>query len=282
MADGTLSNTPHGDDSARNNTSNTEQSQPAGSGAIGAQEQKKSTHRHTQSCHTQTPAKWWHRIDWSQVVLDLLLLLVGIRLAFIYSGQLDAMIRANCINNKTAAAAKSASDTAVQTMHIDTRGWINVSTGTAAMVDGAPLVLPMTIDNEGKTAVLNLSARMVINVLPVKEEPDLRYYRGHPSYGISIKAMLPNHPHTSPYAAFPKYHTPGSDPTPINVTPTLRDRITKGKVYIVMHLRVEYDDIFGVHHWLQYCGHGETATPGTKAKSAGATCGDYNDVDRNF
>ena len=38
---------------------------------------------HSYSSHHPPPAGWWHRIDYSQVVLDLLLLIVGIKLACI-------------------------------------------------------------------------------------------------------------------------------------------------------------------------------------------------------
>ena len=54
---------------------------------------------HYPYCKSQ-PTKWWHRIDWSQVFLDGLLLIVGIRLAYIYSGQLNQMIESNRISRQ--------------------------------------------------------------------------------------------------------------------------------------------------------------------------------------
>jgi hypothetical protein len=54
----------------------------------------------TKQTNESSHPRWWQRIDWSQVVLDLLLLIVGIKLAYIYSGQLDQMIESNRISRE--------------------------------------------------------------------------------------------------------------------------------------------------------------------------------------
>ena len=62
----------------------------------------------TRNRQFQPHPKWWQRIDWSQAVLDLLLLIVGIKLAFIYSGQLTAMRDSNEINRESLTSVQRA------------------------------------------------------------------------------------------------------------------------------------------------------------------------------
>lgn len=60
------------------------------------------------SHHSLPKPKWWHRIDWSQVVLDGVLIIIGIKLAGIYSGQLNQMIESNGINRQALVAVQRA------------------------------------------------------------------------------------------------------------------------------------------------------------------------------
>lgn len=100
MAEETIPATPQGDDSPRNNRSKTDNSKPSGSGATMSQENTQTTKSYHDACQDMPMPKWWHRIDWSQVVLDCLLLIVGIKLACIYSGQLDQMIEQTKISRR--------------------------------------------------------------------------------------------------------------------------------------------------------------------------------------
>jgi hypothetical protein len=224
-----------------------------------------------------------HWLDYVTFGLELLgLVVLCVYAAYtikIYCANRDAADAAT----EAATAATSASQTAIQTMHVDERAWINILTGKSVMVDNSPLVMPITIINQGKTAALNVDGKMFVNLLPVKDEPDFVYKHGHPAYKLGLKALLPNRPsEESPFAALPKYANPRKPVTPIIVTPTLRNEIAAGQLYIVVYLRLDYDDVFGVHHWLQFCAHAENGIPGVNAHNAGTTCGDYNDVDRNF
>lgn len=90
---------------------NTQQSGNSGKGVKGltsTQGDAGSDKRRDYACQNEIKAKWWHRIDWSQVVLDTLLLVVGIKLACIYSGQLSAMLDSNEINRESLTSVQRA------------------------------------------------------------------------------------------------------------------------------------------------------------------------------
>jgi hypothetical protein len=133
----------------------------------------------------------------------------------------------------------------------------------------------------------DVTGKIVVNVLPVNEDPDLKLTNQlHPGYNVSTKE-LPPHDTQSPYfAAFPKYIKQGEISTPIITTPKMREQLKKGTLYIVVHARVTYEDVFGVEHWLQHCSHGlgSESWPGVRLSSVGPTgiCGQYNDTDKNF
>jgi hypothetical protein len=104
----TDSKTPQGQNSTTQKNKAPKQSAPAGTGTLIAQQAQGSDYRKEYACRHHESAKWWHRIGWSQVVLDLLLLRVGIKLAFIYSGQLTQMIESNRISRESLESVQRA------------------------------------------------------------------------------------------------------------------------------------------------------------------------------
>jgi hypothetical protein len=94
------SNTPKGQDTTNNDAQRSENSSQAGTRSTSAQANTKSDHRNEHPYYHQPNPRWWHRIDWSQVILDLLLLIVGIKLACIYTGQLNQMVEQNRSNRE--------------------------------------------------------------------------------------------------------------------------------------------------------------------------------------
>ena len=101
------SDAPQGQDQSTNKTDKSQNNGPVNrpvSIAQNASPQEEHNHSHYHS----GPAHWWQRIDWSQVVLDVLLLVVGIKLAFIYSGQLNQMIESNRLTRLSLNATQRA------------------------------------------------------------------------------------------------------------------------------------------------------------------------------
>lgn len=227
----------------------------------------------TDSEDSRKKAKHW--LDYVTFGLELL----GFVVLCVYAAY---TIRIYCANKKAADAAKRSADIAAQTMRIDERAWVNVSVGKAPMIDNSPLQIPVTLTNDGRTPALNVTGNIVINLLRYGEEPDLIYKKGHPAYAIEVKALTAKLPQNLPFNVLPKYLDSEKPLVPINVTPQLRRAIADGTLYIVVHARLEYDDVFGIHHWIQFCGHASNGIPGIQQQSPGQACGDYNDVDRNL
>jgi len=104
------SNTPQGQDSTENDAQNTKKSEPQRSGSIGTQAATQPDHyyAHPQRAAQSRWQKIVDNIDWSQVFLDLLLILIGVKLACIYSSQLKAMLKSNEINREALESVQRA------------------------------------------------------------------------------------------------------------------------------------------------------------------------------
>jgi hypothetical protein len=98
---------PKGQDSTEHKSRKPENSSTKIDAPITQTNNHSSYSQHHPCCKSE-PAKWWHRIDWSQVVLDALLLIVGIGLACIYTGQLNQMVESNAINRENMESVQRA------------------------------------------------------------------------------------------------------------------------------------------------------------------------------
>jgi len=184
-------------------------------------------------------------------------------------------------------ANRDTADAAVRAMHIDDRAWVDISTGPTELILGKPLLVPITVANNGKTSAFNVRGRIVLNVLSANEDPNLTLVEAtHPGYNVSVKQMSPHYTETPKAAVLPKYIRKGEILTPIKLTATMRKQIMNGKMQIVVQARLAYEDVFGVEHWIQHCSHGygTKSWPGIRLSNVGPTgiCGEYNDADRNF
>lgn len=156
MADGTIPNIPQGDDNTRSDTSNTENGQPSGSGAVVTQENTKTTKSYHHPCQNRPTPKWWHRIDWSQVVLDALLLLVGIKLAYIYKGQLTQMIEQTKIARRGSRPFVGISGIGISYASQDAKGTLHPR--PIATPDSIAMAIDVTVKNFGPLPALDFWA----------------------------------------------------------------------------------------------------------------------------
>jgi len=171
-----------------------------------------------------------------------------------------------------------------RTMRIDNRAWLKVGTQDVPLVIGEPIFKTISIVNIGKTAALNLTGALVVNLLPINEEPELSYPKhGHPNIQFQVRALMPDTPQTlHRVPGMPKRTAPNNTVAPIIFTKDMEGGIGDGSLYVVVHGQITYDDVFGTHHWLKFCEVSTRAIPGIKTKRGADTCADYNDVDRNF
>jgi hypothetical protein len=138
---------------------------------------------------------------------------------------------------ETAKAAETAHDSitlARKNTHFDQRAWLSVSFAEQQL----------RFVNTGKTPARNVNGVAVATVLKAGEKPAFSYDQGKTD--IHFGTLFPGEPREAPLAIKP------------------------GKSFIV-YGRIRYDDVFGGHHWLQFC------APGTGVPE----CSDYNDVDNN-
>jgi hypothetical protein len=145
------SNAPRGHKSPQAKKGSAKNSNPPTGVPPDSQEQAQPNHSGDTPKNHQAHPRWSQRIDWSQAVLNLLLLIVGVRLACIYSGQLNAMLEANRLAGESA--------------HNSQRAWIGIEkVEPIGMEKGASvedkvrflLSVKFTLKNYGHTAAQNV------------------------------------------------------------------------------------------------------------------------------
>jgi hypothetical protein len=138
-------------------------------------------------------------------------------------------------------------------MRVDERAWVSVVLPSEFPLNGASLQAAFQIANTGKTPGKHIEGDVIATVLNKGDIPSL----GDFSIG---------HPHNRLYPVGIIY--PGSSPIPMTIPlvkygalaaetivpdETLRKDIADGNRFIIFYGRITYDDVFGIHHWSQFC-----------------------------
>jgi hypothetical protein len=225
--------------------------------------------------------QWWQRLSTWQFIGEIALLLVGIKVACIYSKQLDQMIEQNSLSRISGESVR-------QTFRIDQRAWIVASdSGTAPKLTARRAVaIPLTITNTGKTPALKVEGDVVAVLLSKNERPEFIYTQnsGHPHAKIKGGTLFPNRPETVSYPIFEHGKAViGLALRPIILTPELDKDLGRGDdSWIAIHGQIEYWDVFGVYHWVHFC-YAATfpKTVNRPTQPGRKDCSAYDDVDRN-
>jgi hypothetical protein len=150
----------------------------------------------------------------------------------------------------------------------DQRAWMQISAKIQPIVlnpNHRNLVIPLHIVNIGKTSAMDVLTEANLEVVPIKEKPDLSYddrKHWHDFSGLVFQGESSSYDINAEKLAF---------------GPSDYDLITSGRAYFVYFARVSYRDIFGVKHWTHFCGaHNLVGVRYTPRK-----CADYNRVDNN-
>jgi hypothetical protein len=203
--------------------------------------------------------------------------------AAVMAASVYAGIAANQLTQMRRAthAAETAANIADQSMRVDQRAWMTVSVPTKSALVGSdtkpiPASIPITFDNIGKTPAVNIEMKIVVTIQKSDELPVFDYTPGHARYLISDKVWFPHSPDTQPFNA--TAHGPTGVITFIVRRPLLTD-LLQGRKYLVAHGSIMYDDVFGIHHWVNFCRmQSEMEYGATKAQEV---CRDYNEIDQN-
>lgn len=175
-------NTPQSHDSASDNAQHPENVGQDGTGTITPRADTKSDRCDEYSYHHTQRPKWWHRIDWSQVILDTLLLIVGIKLACIYSGQLKAMLDSNEISRESLTSVQRAF---VSFQHFE---YFRLQDADHPNVHNWDILADF--ENNGATSATNVIGILQVQELPA-EPTDEQFkgpYKNFPAISIPPKA----------------------------------------------------------------------------------------------
>jgi hypothetical protein len=246
----------------------------------------------------QQREKWWQQpINWPHI-FQTVGILVGIAVAWIYWNQLqemgnqtrllDEQANRSAIENIGNAAAtnrqlgilqqqsKTAQDNVAairQQMRVDERAWMNVGVGLAPLIDGQPIFMPVRLVDSGKTPAIKAKGTVIVNLLNTGTDPDFSFKAGHPRYNFDVGFIAPNQPQTIQWAVLPEYLPVSDVLVQTLTTPAIRQGMSDGSMYIVVHGKITYTDIFGGRHWMTFCALAENAKPsGTGSEK----CASYN------
>jgi len=164
--------------------------------------------------------------------------------------------------------AKIAFDAANKQAILSQRAWLHVLVQTQAHTNGQPFVVgePLeiraTTKNTGRTPAINIKSVTKRDVTARDAggkflEPPFVYRDADYVFNGNLT------PDGSSYGDFVK-----------PFTSTDLDRIISQKVRMYVHGRVEYDDVFGANHWINFCTF-------LLPTGAWATCPDHNEMDQN-
>ena len=184
--------------------------------------------------------------------------------------------------------ARAAQDgvTAVQSQtQADQRAWVQMGTIPNGIdtVDNAPITARVFIGTIGKSPAKNISGGFAMDVYGSNEMPELDLGSKHTLDHFSTGISFPNDTHGFQIEVFNR-SVPSKIKPPL-VLPDINEKVNAGESYVVIWGKTTYDDIFGIHHWVRFCGLVGTIPRQTHAKSiydkARAKCATYNDVDEN-
>ncbi|MCU1243714.1 MAG: hypothetical protein JWO71_4440 [Candidatus Acidoferrum typicum] len=166
-------------------------------------------------------------------------------------------------------------------MRQDQRAWIKIELGplvtnhnpTAGTV--IPFV-PVTISNTGKSPAKNISGKFVMEKVPNGQSPSLRYdVQGR---RVTVGSMWQGTSLPRVEASIFRINPTSKQYEVRPLSTAENEEILKGKAYLATYARVEYDDVFGIHHWTTACAFSTEDTPGVYKAEA---CTSYNGVDDN-
>lgn len=154
-------------------------------------------------------------------------------------------------------------------MRLDQRAWVAMASVTGALTLNQPWVVHLGARNTGKTFAKNFRERDFISRIPRKDAvPDFDPRNLIP-YG-SVSILPPNGDYTADIPVTGEDSNPHVDnPSQIDL-----DNIKSGDWSIYAFGKLEYDDIFRVHHWTTYCFF-------ISRKDTWESCRQHNDADDN-
>lgn len=175
-------------------------------------------------------------------------------------------------------AAQASADAISRQMRIDQRPWIKVELAGEPMgservaygvVVGGPLMFPIKLTNTGKTPARNITADVMIDVVPKGQEPKLiRTISIHYKRTSPIPKRFQNKANLRPDDNFivgrifagnhtirnvTRFEIKNSAASPQVLSVDEANSIARKESYVLLDGQIHYSDIFGSNHWTRFC-----------------------------
>lgn len=209
--------------------------------------------------------------DYTKWLAIFTMFLVLATLGLFISGERNVGVaRKSAVAAEDAARAAQDSVEATKTiMRLDQRAWIGIDS-----MDAVPAILEVgksigmtgVIKNTGKTPARNIVMYSIIEVVYDGKPPNFSYDGIKKAIGGFLP---PNGQGILPLNTIPDLKTN----QPVILTQEQLDLLKSRKADIYSHGRIEYDDIFGAHHWMTYCSYLQATLGGF------AFCAEHNETD---
>jgi hypothetical protein len=167
-----------------------------------------------------------------------------------------------------------------QTLELDQRAWLeyaktpdapNSQRRTIQFQAGQPFSVQVLFKNTGKTPARNLVATVFLDTFGASEAVPLDHVGKSYTHETITAGILTPNDEFGPILVVRH----GADHSVTLVTSEQVGALASGKFYFAIYGVISYDDIFGVHHWTNFCDwNGVGAGPFNTYQ-----CTEYNDVD---
>lgn len=162
-------------------------------------------------------------------------------------------------------------------MRNDRRAFISPDLIPFQIEEGKPTLIPVVIENIGKTPARNVTGYVRPMELAQGEDPSFDYT--HTKHTFGIGAIFPGRRFEIPFRLIQKQFAGSEQAFTMPLTHETYERIVSGQSFIVIHGKITYDDVYGVTHWVTFCAMGR---PDNYLKYSGAKqCAEYTNIDKN-
>lgn len=143
---------------------------------------------------------------------------------------------------------------------------------------GEPLQVPLRITNVGKTAALKINGYMLVQVVPIGNEPSIPGKGEHPLSAVNgVETSVIYQGGWAEVSISRKQLTADGKAEDAVLTQPEEEGLNRPSAYLAIWGKVKYSDIFGKSHWTKYCG----ALSPWGSYSQSAKCAAYGVMDGN-
>jgi hypothetical protein len=178
----------------------------------------------------------------------------------------------------TLKQSQLALDASIKASRIDQRAWIKPEGNTTVLsfASGQELFVPFRLTNSGKTPAKDLSGSYVLQLIHKSEAPDFLYSPGHPHNISGSNLLFPNES-----TLLIQIYAVVRGPSHMILTQSQIEELVSGELRAAVYGIVNYDDIFGGHHWVTFCNW--LTIPGAPpiGTESQKTCLSYTGTDKN-